>query len=227
MDLGGEQFIAADRQTVWTALNDPAVLRQCIPGCQSLEAEGENAYRATVEVKVGPIGATFRSTVRLEDLDPPARYRIVGEGKGGMAGNASGAARVSLGSEGSGTRLRYEVSAEIGGRLAQLGGAVVEATARRLAEQFFARFERIVTGAEVADEGATSPAARSAAAPRIAGPQGFPWGWALALVAVALAAFLAGGGMQPGVLTKEPRLLVMALLLVFATATGFAWGQRR
>ncbi|WP_230292125.1 CoxG family protein [Croceicoccus sp. Ery5] len=222
MELSGSRSIKAPREAVWAALNDPDVLRRSIPGCQTLDPAGENAFNAVVEVRIGPIGASFKSTVRLEDIDAPVRYRIVGEGKGGMAGNASGSAVVELAEEGGGTQLSYRVAAEVGGRLAQLGGAVIDATARRLADQFFARFEQVVTGDVAAD---APPAAASGAPAAVTGTAPFPWGWIIALVAVALAAFLAGGGALSG--TGDGGVLAAVLLLVFATALGFEFGRRR
>ncbi len=228
MELSGNQSISAPRPAVWTALNDPAVLRQCIPGCKSLEPEGENAYAATVEVKVGPIGTTFRAAVRLEDLDPPAGYRIVGEGNGGMAGHARGSARVDLAAQGTSTQLTYTVNAEVGGRLAQLGGAIIDATARRLADQFFTRFEQVVTG-RTGSQVPASPLADTPAtgrgAPSSTAASGRPWGWFVALLAVALAAYLIGGGtFSQG---RDGALLVGALLLILAMASGFELGRRR
>src|SRR5262245_21619309 len=131
MNLSGEQQVAAPRQRVWEALNDPEVLRQCIPGCQSLDKEGDDRFNAVAEVKVGPIGARFRGTVQLSDLDAPNGYTITGQGNGGIAGNAKGGAKVRLSDVDGGTLVSYDVQAEVGGRMAQLGGPIIDATAKQ------------------------------------------------------------------------------------------------
>jgi carbon monoxide dehydrogenase subunit G len=159
MKMNGEQMIAAPRDRVWAALNDPEVLKQCIPGCQSLEKEADDRLKATVAIKIGPIGAKFAGAVTLSELDPPNSYVISGEGQGGNAGFARGGARVSLADEGEGTRLTYSVDAEVGGRLAQVGGPIVDATAKQLAGTFFKKFGAIVSAESKA------PAATSAAIP--------------------------------------------------------------
>jgi carbon monoxide dehydrogenase subunit G len=148
MKMNGEQLIAAPRKRVWDALNDPEVLKQCIPGCQSLEKEADNRLKATVAIKIGPIGAKFNGAVTLSELDPPNSYVISGEGQGGTAGFARGSAKVTLVDEGEATRLTYVVDAEVGGRLAQVGGPIVDATAKQLAGTFFKRFGAIVTAGE-------------------------------------------------------------------------------
>jgi carbon monoxide dehydrogenase subunit G len=162
MKMNGEQLIAAPRAQVWDALNDPEVLKQCIPGCQSLERESEDRLKAIVAIKIGPIGARFAGAVTLSELDPPNSYVISGEGQGGNAGFARGGARIKLSDEGETTRLTYEVDAEVGGRLAQIGGPIVDATAKQLAGTFFKRFGAIVTTS--AQPATTSAAASSATA---------------------------------------------------------------
>lgn len=149
----GEQRIEAPRQKVWEGLNDPDVLRQSIPGCQTLQREAEDRFSATVSLKVGPIGARFAGAVTLSELDPPSSYVITGEGKGGVAGFASGMAKVRLEDDGGATLLSYEVEALVGGKIAQLGGAIVDATAKRLAGSFFKRFGELMVGqTESADQ---------------------------------------------------------------------------
>ncbi|TGR18802.1 MULTISPECIES: carbon monoxide dehydrogenase subunit G [unclassified Mesorhizobium] len=140
MEFSGQYTIAMPRERVWTMLNDSETLRACIPGCQSLEASAEEGFAATVKIGVGPIKATFNGTVELVDLDPPSSYRIVGAGKGGAAGFASGEARVRLGNSDAGTILNYEVEVKIGGKLAQLGSRLLQSTTSKLADQFFAAF---------------------------------------------------------------------------------------
>lgn len=147
MDMMGEQRIPADRDTVWKALNDADILRACIPGCQELVKESDTDMTAIAVIKVGPISARFQGKVTLSDLDPPNGYRITGEGQGGVAGHAKGGAVVRLTEDGDETILHYEVSAQIGGRLAQLGGRMIDATARSMSAAFFKKFaEEILAG---------------------------------------------------------------------------------
>ena len=152
MQMNDSQRIPAAKEKVWAALNDPAVLKQCIPGCQSLEMTSPTEMIATVVLKVGPVKATFGGKVTLSDLDPPNSYRITGEGAGGVAGFAKGGATVKLTSEGPDvTVLHYEVDAQIGGKLAQLGGRLIDSTARKLAGEFFAAFANVVAPVQAAE----------------------------------------------------------------------------
>jgi carbon monoxide dehydrogenase subunit G len=145
MQMNDSQRIPASKEKVWAALNDPEILKQCIPGCQSLDMSAPNEMTAMVVLKVGPVKATFSGKVVLSDLDPPNGYRISGEGSGGIAGFAKGGAVVTLASEGAdATMLSYVVDAQIGGKLAQLGGRLIDSTARKLASQFFASFGELV-----------------------------------------------------------------------------------
>lgn len=145
MQMNDSQRIPASKEKVWAALNDPEILKQCIPGCQSLEMSSPTEMTATVVLKVGPVKATFGGNVTLSDLDPPNSYRIQGEGSGGIAGFAKGGATVTLVSESADvTILTYAVDAQIGGKLAQLGGRLIDATSRKLAAQFFASFGEAV-----------------------------------------------------------------------------------
>lgn len=137
--------IPADRGVVWEALNDPEVLRQCIPGCERLEKASATDLNAEVLLKVGPIKARFQGEVTLSELDPPNGYVLSGEGKGGMAGMAKGSARVRLDEQADGTtRLTYEARVDVGGKIAQLGSRLLNSTATKLTRQFFAEFSRIV-----------------------------------------------------------------------------------
>lgn len=146
MQMNDSQRIPASRHDVWAALNDPDVLKACIPGCRSLEVTGPNEMTATVVFKVGPVKATFGGKVTLSDLDPPNSYRISGEGSGGIAGFAKGGATVRLDADGpDATVLHYEVDAQIGGKLAQLGSRLIDSTARKLAGEFFASFAEVVS----------------------------------------------------------------------------------
>ena len=144
MDMTGEERIAASREAVWAALNDVAVLKQCIPGCESLEKTSDTDMAAKVKLQVGPVRAAFTGKVKLSDLDPPNGYRISGEGQGGVAGYAKGGAVVRLVQDGAGTLLKYEAKADVGGKLAQLGGRLIDSTARKLAGEFFQKFSVIV-----------------------------------------------------------------------------------
>ena len=147
MKMIGEVTLPADRQTVWGRLNNPEVLKACIPGCQSFEKTGENGFIAIVKIKVGPVSATFKGAVTLSDLDPPNTYRISGQGEGGVAGFAKGGALVTLNdTEACGTKLTYDVEANVGGKLAQLGGRLIDGVAKKMADQFFANFAKAVVG---------------------------------------------------------------------------------
>jgi carbon monoxide dehydrogenase subunit G len=138
--MSGEQTLAVPRREVWLALNDPEVLKRCLPGCQSLERQSEECMTATLAIKVGPIGARFTGILKLSDVDPPNAYTLTMEGQGGTAGMVNGSARVQLEDRGNATVLTYQVDAKVGGRLAQLGGPIIDATAKQLASTFFQRF---------------------------------------------------------------------------------------
>lgn len=146
MTMQGEVKLPADRQTVWNKLNDPEVLKQCIPGCQALEKTGDNSFAATAKIKVGPVSATFKGNVELSDLDPPNGYRISGQGEGGVAGFAKGGATVRLSdADDGGTILTYDVEANVGGKLAQLGGRLIDGVAKKNADAFFKKFAEVVS----------------------------------------------------------------------------------
>ena len=146
MQMNDSQSVPASRDKVWAALNDPEILKQCIPGCQSLEMTSPTDMTATVVIKVGPVKATFGGKVTLSELDPPNGYRITGEGSGGVAGFAKGGAAIRLEAVGDNeTILHYEVNSQIGGKLAQLGGRLIDSTARKLAGEFFAKFGAVVS----------------------------------------------------------------------------------
>lgn len=184
MDITGEIRIEAPREAVWRALNDPEVLRRCIPGCEEIEKRSDTELVARVVAKVGPVKAGFSGKVTLSDLDPPNGYRISGEGQGGAAGFAKGSAEVRLSEDAGATILTYRASAEVGGKLAQIGSRLIEGTARKLAGEFFTAF-----AAEMA------PAAATAAPPAPA-RRGLPpsvWiGGLVVIVALLLVLVLAG-----------------------------------
>ena len=165
MEMQGSVVIPAPRQTVWDALNDPEVLRQSIPGCQSITQISPTEIDASVRAKVGPVSATFNGKVTLSDLDPPNGYTISGEGKGGAAGFAKGGAKVKLTNEDQGTRLTYDVSATVGGKLAQIGSRLIDQTSKKLADEFFTNFSQNVGTAAAAAAEAVPEAAPAAAAP--------------------------------------------------------------
>ncbi len=150
MDMNGSETINAGIDTVWQALNDPEILRQCIPGCQDLQKLSDTDMTAVVVLKIGPIKAKFEGAVTLSNIDAPHGYTISGEGKGGMVGFAKGGADVSLKEEDGMTVLSYVVKAEVGGKIAQLGGRLIDSTAKKLAGEFFSSFGEKVGAAQVA-----------------------------------------------------------------------------
>src|SRR5579862_6297076 len=145
MEMHGELRIPASRAEVWAKLNDPEVLKNCIPGCESVDKVSDTEFTAKVVARVGPVKASFSVKVTLTDLDPPAGYTVTGEGTGGVAGFAKGSAKVSLDDAGAETVLRYGVQAQVGGKLAQIGSRLIDATSRKLADDFFSRFLGIMT----------------------------------------------------------------------------------
>ena len=191
MRLEGERTIPAPRAQVWAALNDPAALEACIPGIESLEKRSDTEFAATVAARIGPVSARFRSAVTLSDLDPPNGYRIAGEGIGGAAGFARGAASVRLAdAEGGATRLVWEADAQVGGKLAQIGSRLVGGAARRLAGEFFDALSEHVA-AEKAEPEDGAPAAPPPGRIR----QLLPWaGVAAAVLAAAAALWLSLAG---------------------------------
>ncbi len=146
MDMSGSHRIPAKREAVWAALNDPEVLKVCIPGCESLEMTSDTEMTAAVTSKIGPVKAKFKGAVTLENINAPESYTIVGEGKGGVAGFAKGSADVKLAEEGDETLLSYEAKAQVGGKLAQLGSRLIHSTAKKMAEEFFTKFSEQVGG---------------------------------------------------------------------------------
>lgn len=157
--LEDQKLVRAPRAVVFAALNDPDVLRQCIPGCETLIRESDTQLSATVALKIGPVAARFAGSVTLSDVDAPNGYTISGEGKGGAAGFAKGGARVALRDVPEGTMLAYDASAEVGGKLAQLGARLIDQTARKLSGDFFARFAEIVEAQAASLEPVAAPVA--------------------------------------------------------------------
>jgi carbon monoxide dehydrogenase subunit G len=141
MTMTGEVQLPASREKVWDKLNDPEILKQCVPGCEQLDRIGDNEFQAVATVKVGPVKARWKGKIKLSDFDPPNSYRITGEGEGGVAGFAKGGAVVSLADKDGGTLLSYNVEAQIGGKLAQLGQRLINSAAKKTADDFFERFK--------------------------------------------------------------------------------------
>lgn len=170
MEIKGEYRIAAPREKVFAALNDPVVLQACIPGCESLEKTSDTEMKAKVRMRIGPVSASFSGKVTLSDIDPPNGYRIAGEGQGGAAGFAKGGAMVTLREDDGGTVLNYNVDAQVGGKIAQVGARLIDGTAKKLADEFFGKFATMVGGpppAEMPSAGA-APAAAPPQAPSMA-----------------------------------------------------------
>jgi len=167
MQMTGQYRIEAPRETVWQALNDVEVLRQCIPGVEEIEKTSDTSFTARVRAKVGPVSARFAGEVTLSDLDPPNGYTISGEGKGGAAGFAKGGARVRLADDGAATLLSYDVDAQVGGKLAQIGSRLIDGTAKKMADDFFSRFAATV-GASAAAAAPAAPTRAAVAMPEAA-----------------------------------------------------------
>lgn len=145
MDMSNSQRINAPRATVWAAINDPEMLKKCIPGCEEIEQLSDTDMAAKVVLKIGPVKASFKGKVTFENVVAPETLTIVGEGSGGIAGHAKGSAEVKLEEDGDGTILSYQVKAQIGGKIAQLGSRLIDSTAQKLAKEFFTRFEAELT----------------------------------------------------------------------------------
>jgi hypothetical protein len=179
MEIQGEFEIPAARQQVWEALNDPEVLKQCVPGCQEIEKISDTEFVAKATLKIGPVKASFRGKVTLSDLDPPNGYKISGEGQGGVAGFARGEADVRLDDRNGATVLNYAAKATVGGKLAQVGQRLLDTTARKLADEFFGKFSEVV---------GTAPAMAAAQVvePPAAAPAGgiAPWTWVIGVLVV-------------------------------------------
>jgi len=192
MEMVGERRIPASRRKVWDALNDPAVLKSSIPGCESLERLSENELKATAAVRIGPIAARFTGKVLLSDLDPPNGYTISGEGQGGVAGFAKGGAKVHLTDAGSDTLLRYDVNAQVGGKIAQLGARLIDASAKQMADSFFDRFATALAPAPEA--GAVASAAERPTRSRISiEPMGMPMVvWIAGIICLAIIVLIFG-----------------------------------
>lgn len=140
LEMSGEYDLPQKREIVWRALNDPAMLEKCIPGCETLDKLSDTEFQATVKLSIGPVSARFKGKVKLEDIDAPNGYKIVGEGEGGVAGFAKGQASVALADEGEGCKLTYKAEAATGGKIAQLGQRLISGSAKKTADRFFENF---------------------------------------------------------------------------------------
>jgi carbon monoxide dehydrogenase subunit G len=230
VEMTGQQRIAAPPPRVWEMLNDPDILKRCIPGCQVLTRESDEKLRATLEIKIGPIGVRLNGTVTLSDIDPPKGYSMAVEGQGGTVGNVKGAVKVRLATDNNGgTLLSYAVAAQVGGRLAQLGGPIIDTTARQLAGKFFQQLDAVLgkpaeaplvpaaaTGQQIPAATSSTHAAPSRAA-NIA--------WLLALVVATLVGYLIGHARRGGG-DSDWLGLAIGLLLMSVAAAGFEFGRR-
>jgi len=154
MEMSGEQLVPAPQKAVWDALNDPEMLKACVPGCESIEKSGDDQYQVLMVARVGPVSAKFKGKLTLSDIKPPDSYSLSFEGQGGPAGFAKGGAHVRLAPEGDGTKLSYDVKASVGGKLAQIGSRLVDAAAKKVADDFFRNFKQKVGGVPL-DEDST------------------------------------------------------------------------
>ncbi len=170
MKMSGEEIIPASIETVWNALNDPDVLKQCIPGCESITKTSPTEMTARVVAKVGPVKAGFNGSVKLKDLKPPHSYRIEGKGEGGLAGFATGGASVQLETVPEGTKMTYDVDAQVGGKMAMLGSRLIDSTARSLAGQFFEKFAEVAATMKPAVTAVKKPAKAKVAAAKKKAP---------------------------------------------------------
>ncbi len=191
MDMQASRSLAITQQQAWEALNDPAILKACIPGCDKLESTGENQFVVGMALKIGPVSAKFSGKIQLADLNPPASYTLSFEGQGGVAGFGKGTASVTLVPIESGCELQYTVHAQVGGKIAQLGQRLIDGAAKSLAEDFFKRFdaaaaERFASGAAEADTGAVADAALADAAPAPGSSNAWMWGVGAAVLAAAV-----------------------------------------
>lgn len=151
MEMSGEQRIPATQAETWAALNDPEMLKACVPGCESIERLADNEYQVLMVARIGPVSAKFKGKLALADIDPPNSYSLAFEGQGGAAGFGKGSARVQLEPDGEGTLLRYQANANVGGKLAQIGSRLVDSAARKISQDFFAAFNEKVAALHAPD----------------------------------------------------------------------------
>jgi uncharacterized protein len=224
MKMSGEQRIAASRDEVWKALNDPDVLKRCIPGCQSLTKESDTRMVATVEIKIGPIGARFNGAVELADINAPSAYTLIIEGQGGTVGSVKSIAKVQLRDDNGATVLGYDVDAQVSGRLAQLGGPIMDATAKQLAARFFGGFAKVFAPEKEAKAAVAAGGAVPAYA--AASSRGSPLVWMLGIVIAALLGYIFGRGVGAEGVASEWAGIAIGLLLLIVGLLGFEYGRR-
>lgn len=206
MQMQGSRQLAATAQQAWEALNDPEILKQCVPGCQKFELESENVYQTAAAIKVGPVSAKFTGKVELSDIQPPKSYTLKFEAQGGVAGHGKGTSHVELAENDQGVELRYTVESQVGGKLAQLGQRLIDGAAKSMADDFFKRFEKALaektgnTGTDAAptettsNETATSPAPAEQTTPQSASAGVPRWLWIAVAAAVAVVVALMNSG---------------------------------
>ena len=182
MEMNGEQLIPLPQQRVWEALNDPQILKVCIPGCDNIEKLSDTEYQVAMIAAVGPVKARFAGKLVLSDLNPPNSYALSFEGSGGAAGFGKGAAQVWLAAEGSGTRLTYQVNASVGGKLAQIGSRLIDGVATKMADDFFAKFNQTVAPVESAEQLGNETVSQSWRVPG--------WAWIAAAIVLLLLIYL-------------------------------------
>ncbi len=201
MEMSGEQLIPAPQQETWDALNDPQVLKACVPGCEAIDLISGNEYQVQMTARVGPVSAKFKGRLTLSDIKPPNSYSIAFEGQGGPAGFAKGGAQVKLSPQNGGTKLAYDVKASVGGKLAQIGSRLVDAAAKKVADDFFRNFTLRLSPEGAEDDTVVIAKARKKKADAAHGedgagaaaaPAGLSNAALIAFAAVALVAFFAG-----------------------------------
>jgi uncharacterized protein len=186
MEMSSSQFVPAPVEATWRALNDPEVLKACIPGCESVEKISDTEYQLVMVARVGPVSAKFKGKMLLSDLNPPDSYTLGFEGQGGATGFAKGRATVNLAPEADGTRLTYSVNAQIGGKLAQVGSRLVDGAAKKMADDFFARFTKKFAAAEEVPQAQPAPASPPTGARR----RFTAWQWTLAAIVLVIIIYL-------------------------------------
>ncbi len=199
MEMSGEERIPATQDQTWAGLNDPEILKACVPGCESIERVADNEYQVLMVARVGPVSAKFKGKLALSDLDPPNSYALAFEGQGGAAGFGKGSAQVQLAPEGDATLLKYQVKASVGGKLAQIGSRLVDAAAKKIAKDFFAAFNEKVGaqhgaggGSDAHDDHAPGPVPRDPDLPKVSDASLILLaGGALAVLIVGLVVFFA------------------------------------
>jgi len=211
MQMQGSRQLPASAELAWAALNDPEVLKQCIPGCQKFELESDNTYNMAAQIKIGPVSAKFTGKVTLSDIEPPHRYTLNFEAQGGVAGHGKGVSHVSLVENDQGVELKYTVESQIGGKLAQLGQRLVDGAAKSMADDFFKRFEKVLAektngdssavksgseGSEIAETAETAETKEPAPSPEQSPSKGgVPrWLWIAIAAAVAVAVYANSSG---------------------------------